>query len=324
MVAQTQVSGRTVSSAKAEVDRLQRDYEERRVTTLAELQAAQANLMAAKAKLRSAEALRDRYKPLAEAGAISESLLMEKQQAVQELEFAVKVAEANMQRAQAALNPGTAAIAKATEQIAEEQARGEATQATLNKERSQIEGRLIEIQNQLNRDRKQLQQIENDLSASVVRSPIYGTIIELELRNPGQVVQSGALIAQISPDRAALVVKARVDAQDISQFKSCRSQDISQCLAGFGKAILKFSAYPYPDYGTLYGAVREISADVKTPPEGGKPYYEVTIQPEKPYLLKGNQQYPLQAGMEVSSDIIAKEETVMRFILRKARLLTDV
>lgn len=50
-------------------------------------------------------------------------------------------------------------------------------------------------------------------------------------------------------------------------------------------------------------------------------YFEVTIQPDKTYLTKGNRQYEIQAGMEVQADIIGKEETVLTFVLRKARLL---
>jgi multidrug efflux pump subunit AcrA (membrane-fusion protein) len=53
------------------------------------------------------------------------------------------------------------------------------------------------------------------------------------------------------------------------------------------------------------------------------PYYEVTIQPEQLYL-KDDPKNALQAGMEMQADIIYKDETVLKFILRKARLLTDL
>jgi hypothetical protein len=45
------------------------------------------------------------------------------------------------------------------------------------------------------------------------------------------------------------------------------------------------SAYPYPDYGTLKGGVRGITADAITPQSNSNsqaaPYYEVTVEPEK-------------------------------------------
>lgn len=125
------------------------------------------------------------------------------------------------------------------------------------------------------------------------------------------------------PSISPLVVKAHVAPQDISKVKVCLAPNVVNCQEG--KVIMRFSAYPYPDYGTLSGAVRSISADVIVPEKSSEPpYYDVTIQPERLYLKKGGQTYPLQPGLEVSADIVAKEETVLTFFLRKARLITDL
>jgi HlyD family secretion protein len=196
----------------------------------------------------------------------------------------------------------------------------------LNKEQKNLRQRLLEIQNQLNRDQKELQQVENDLKKSVIRAPAFGTILKLELRNSGQVVRPGESIAEIAPNNAALVVKARVAADDISKVGVCQAQKVSECKQG--KVLLRVSAYPYPDYGTLKGKVSAIAPDVTIPKNDGTstaaPYYEVTIQPERPLLVKSALQYPIQPGMDVRADIISREETVLTFILRKARLITDL
>jgi len=78
--------------------------------------------------------------------------------------------------------------------------------------------------------------------------------------------------------------------------------------------------------GSLKGAVREISPDAIAPANGDKStgYYRVKIEVKKPYLVREEQQYPLQTGMEVTADIISGEETVLTFILRKIRLIADV
>ena len=135
----------------------------------------------------------------------------------------------------------------------------------------------------------------------------------------------GDEIAQISPSSAPLVVKARVTAQDIAKVQVCKAAKIADCQDG--KVKLRVSAYPYPDYGTLPGAVRVITADAINSQNSGNssvaPYYEVTIQVEKLYLEKGNYSYPIQAGMEVTADIVSQTETILTFLLRKARLLTD-
>ncbi|MBD2003320.1 MULTISPECIES: hypothetical protein [Cyanophyceae] len=94
---------------------------------------------------------------------------------------------------------------------------------------------------------------------------------------------------------------------------------------------MRVSAYPYPDYGTLKGKVSAITPDATAPQSNETtisgavlPFYEVTIQPLKTELNKGARQYTLQPGMEMTADIISREETVLTFILRKARLITDL
>lgn len=72
--------------------------------------------------------------------------------------------------------------------------------------------------------------------------------------------------------------------------------------------------------------MREITADAITTTNNASipAYYDVTIEPEVNYLQKDLQKYFIQAGMEVTTDILAQEETVLTFILRKTRLLTNL
>lgn len=306
--AESSVVNRTVSSAQADLSRNERDYRERQVTTQTEVQEAVADLELARVQMKQ-------YQTLANTGAIAQLQIKEKEQAF-------KAALIRLERAKVTLNPSGAPVTIATERIAQDRAKGEATLATLHKERESLKSAQTNIQNQLNRDRQALQQIGQDLKQSVVLAPAAGTILKLELRNPGQSVRPGESIAQIAPGNAVLTVKARVAAQDISNVKVCQEKQVETCQAG--NVQLRVSAYPYPDYGTLRGAVKAIAPDVITPQGSGTPYYEVTIQPEKPYLLKSERQYPIQPGMEGTANIISREETILTFILRKARLLTDL
>lgn len=260
-----------------------------------------------------------RYQQLANTGAIATLQIKEKEQAL-------IVATARLKRAKATLNPSSALVAIATERIAQERARGESTLAMLNKERESLLQRQVEIQNQLSHERKELQQIKSEIAKSLVKAPAAGTILKLNLRNSAQVVLPGESIAEIAPSNATLIVKARVSAQNIAKVRLCKEENVSDCAEG--KVQLRFSAYPYPDYGTLKGATRAIAPDVITPQSSSgsatSPYYELIIQPERPYLVRSDRHYPIQAGMDVTADIISREETVLTFILRKARLLTDL
>lgn len=259
------------------------------------------------------------YQQLGNTGAISQLQIKEKEQSF-------KAAQARFQRATPGLNPSKSTVAIAQESIAQQKARGQSTLAALNKEKESLFQRRIEIENQISRDEQELQQILKDLEKNIIRTAETGTILKLELRNPGQVVRPGQAIAQIAPSNASLVIKARVTASDISKVKLCKASQVADCEQG--KVQMRVSTYPYPDYGILKGAIRAITADAITPQNNGgvlvPPFYEVTIEPEKLYLEKGNQQYPIQPGMEVTADIISQKETVLTFILRKARLLADL
>ncbi|NEP61093.1 MAG: HlyD family efflux transporter periplasmic adaptor subunit [Symploca sp. SIO2G7] len=191
-------------------------------------------------------------------------------------------------------------------------------------QRQRLRKRLNETNGSLNRWQNELQTIEAEISKSVVRAPAAGKILKLEVRNSGQRVNSGDAIAQIVPSDSPLVIKTQVYPQDIGKVET-------------GQTVqMQVSAYPYPDYGTLQGTVVEMTPDALPCNQncvgGATAYYEVVVMPERAYLVKGgslnddsgSHQYSIEPGMEITADIISRKERVITFILRKARLLTDL
>jgi len=310
ILAESNLKQRTVQAEQAELDNQQRIYQEQQVITEAEFQEASASLRLAQDELA-------RYQQLAETGAIAALLIKEK-------ETAVEVAITRVDRARAALNPTDATIAKTKQQIAQAQAQGEATLATLRQQRGQLLQNQAELQNQLDRTQKELQQVDRDFSQRIIRAPIAGTILQLNLRNSKQVVQPGEAVAYIAPDNAPLLIKAHVSAQDIDKVRA--GQQVQ----------MQVSACPYPDYGTLKGSVEAVAPDAlptatsgvtatqATAQTAADTTYEVTILPQTSYVGKGDRSCHLQAGMEGKADIISRRETVLQFILRKARLLSNL
>jgi HlyD family type I secretion membrane fusion protein len=295
---------RNLASARAEYHRSLREYQDRQITTVAEVEEAQAALQLAQDEL-------TRYQKLVDSGAISQLQLTEKQ-------AAYRTAQARLKRVQTALNPSNAEVAIAAENIAQQQATGKATLATLNKERQGLMQQKIEIDRSLKRDRLSLKQLEKDLNKTKITATTDGIISKLNLRNPGQNVRVGEEIAQIVPSNSGIEIKAKIAPQDISKVQLKQPVE------------LRISACPYPDYGTLSGAVSNISADAlansnnNSLESASKTFYEVTIVPDNLVLIQGNKQCPLQLGMEGRADIITARETVWQFILRKARLNTNV
>ncbi|AFY32590.1 HlyD family efflux transporter periplasmic adaptor subunit [Calothrix sp. PCC 7507] len=301
-----------VKSAQAKLEQAKANAKNLLEEKAQAVKSAQAKLEQAKANAKNlleekAQAVKSAQAKLEQAKANAKNLQEEKAQAL-------TIAQTNLEKAKTAINPSNATVTMASERIKQEQARGEAILAALNKERETLLQQRLEFQKQLDTTRKQLQQVETDLNQSVVRAPITGTVLQLNLRNPGQVVQPSEAIAQIAPLNAPTVIKAQVPAQSIDKVK------IGQ------KVQMQVSACPYPDFGTLTGTVKTIAPDA-LPVEANSikvATYEVTIEPKTTYLGRGDRQCHLKTGMEGRADIISRQETVLQFILRKARLLTDV
>ncbi len=350
VAAQTSLINRNVSAAEAELAGTQRNYQDLQVKAQADKNQAEADLLLAKtqverlqkekilavtvkeaeAGLQLAKTQRDRLQAIVKSGAIPRNLLEEKEQDVkaaqakleqakisaknllEEKQQALKVAQLNLERANTAINPSNASVTVAVERISQETAKGKADLAALDKERQTLLQQKLEQQKQRDRTQQELQQLNSDLDNTIIRASTTGTLLQLTLRNPQQVVHSGEAVAYIAPQNAPLVVKTQVSASDIDKVKP-------------GQAVqMQVSACPYPDFGTLKGTVKTVSPD--TVPDSGNQTsgYVVIIEPEKMYVGDSKHQCQLLPGMEGKADIISSQETVLTFILRKMRLISNI
>jgi HlyD family type I secretion membrane fusion protein len=316
-----------VAGAIAELHRIQREYQDKQITTKTAVQETESSLKAAEAALNAAKAKLNRYRSAAKQGAISHDQLEEVKLSFQQQQQAVEAAKAKLAGAQTAINPSNAEIAIATSRITEAEATGKASLATLAKEKEALIQQQIEINQQLDKDTSDLQQVNTDLQQTIITATTDGIISKLNLRNPGQTVRPGEEIAQIAPSNSKLTIKASVPAKEIGKLKKGQT------------AQMRVSACPYSDYGTLKGTVTAIAPDAAFPQpdnsntsstanapnqQTGAAFYEVAIEPNNRSLGKENNQCAIQLGMEGQTDIITREETVMKFLLRKARLTTNL
>jgi multidrug efflux pump subunit AcrA (membrane-fusion protein) len=282
-------------------------------------------LEAAKAKLLQTQAgVKKEYDTRKQALDTAEAKLLQTQAGVKKeydtRKQALETAKAKLLQAQAALSSNDADVRVALKQLEQVKPQGQATIAGLNNQLETLNQRSAELYSELNRGQKELRQLQAELKGSVVRAPVAGTILQLSLRNREQVVSPGEPIAYIAPQGAKLEIKARIPAQEINKVK-------------VGQPVqMQVSACPYPDFGTLKGKVVTVAPDaLPATDKSGKDTsvtptsnsFEVTIEPDTSSVGSGDRQCQLQTGMEGKADIITQEETVLTFILRKAKLLTD-
>jgi HlyD family secretion protein len=307
MVAETNMMNRMMAASEASVLEQQNNYENLRASALADYEEASATLSLASQEMES-------YKAMEAAGAVPKLAVRQKETAVEE-------ASARVRKLRALMNPTSAPIVRAKESVLQEQARGEASLAALRQQRDQFFQNRVAAQNQVERSQIEIGQAEKELKGTIVRATADGTVLQLNLRNPGQVVQAGQAIAQIAPPNYALLIKAQVSSGDINKVEKG------------AEVQMRVNGCSYTEYGTLKGKVQNISADTvaaaasptadNTPAAAKSAAYEVTIQPKTLFLGTGANTCRLKFGMDGRADIITKKETVLTFILKKARLLAD-
>ena len=292
--AERNLQQRNLASAQAQFKHQQRLYQERLITAEARVREIEAAVELARDEL-------NRYRELVDTGVVSQLQLQEKQ-------AVLKSSLAQLQQVQASLNPSAEEVAIAREEIAREQARGQTILASLEREQQQLKERRTEIENRLNNSREELNQIATEIEKIAIRAPISGIIQTLNLRNQGQVVRSGDEIATITPSNYGLEIKAAVAERDIGKVKTEQTTQ------------MRVAACPYTDFGTLAGKVTAIAADTQSSQTETNSSYEISIQPENLKLSAGDRNCKIRPGMEGRVDIISKKETVLKFLLRKARI----
>lgn len=102
---------RLVAAASAELSGRSRDYQDKQITTVTDVQEAQAIVKAAIALLKAAQSKRNRYEGVAKLGALSQDQFVEAQLTVRQQEQAVEAARAKLRHAQTELNPSNAEVA---------------------------------------------------------------------------------------------------------------------------------------------------------------------------------------------------------------------
>ena len=323
IIAETESNNSEILAAKAELSGNRRSYRDRDVEANAQVRQAQAQLGAAKATFKAAQSKATRYRSVASQGALSQEQLAEAELEVQQQQQQIATAEAELQNSLASLNPSSAEMEMTQQRIQQIGKSGQANIARLHREKEALIRQRIEINQQLEQNTEELNQIETDLKKTNLTATAFGTISVLNLRNPGQAIQPGQEIAQIIPRDAPLEIKATVLPQDIAKLETNQ------------KVQMRVSACPYPDYGTLNGTVSKIARDISQPQNNNRAnnypgdqstpaFFEVTISPQESSFGRGVNLCHLQLGMEGNTDIITKEESVLKFMLRKARLISNI
>jgi len=165
----------------------------------------------------------------------------------------------------------------------------------------------------LSRTRAELQDIESQINAAkaildrvVLRSPVAGVIVKLQIHTLGEVIQSGQPLLEILPDSVGLLIEARLHPEDIDVVSAGQT------------ATVNFSALDRRTTPTVNARIEYVSADRLVDENTRQPYYLARLHLEE---LEGSGIEPadLYPGMQVEIFILNGERTLIDYLVRPIR-----
>ncbi|MEJ6397886.1 HlyD family efflux transporter periplasmic adaptor subunit [Yoonia sp. 208BN28-4] len=146
----------------------------------------------------------------------------------------------------------------------------------------------------------------DQLSRTVITSPMRGIVNNLSITTIGGVIRPGEEIAQITPLGDELFVEAQV-----------RPQDIANVVPG-QRATIKFTAYDYTIYGSLDAEVRFISADTFKDERRADDdaHYKVTLRVNTDNLDARQSQIAIRPGLQATVELHTGEKTVLHYLTK--------
>ncbi|MDM8536821.1 HlyD family efflux transporter periplasmic adaptor subunit [Desulfobacterales bacterium HSG17] len=162
---------------------------------------------------------------------------------------------------------------------------------------------LLSSQLKLKQLKTQKEQIQKEKEFSTVKSPISGTVEQFSGISTGSYVQTGQLLAVISPD-SDLQVEVYVSPYDIGLIKIGT------------KANIQIDAFDYNQWGLISGSVIKISDDFI--PMDNQPFFRVRCRLDQTWLqLKNGYKGHLKKGMTVRTRFLVTKRSLFQLLYDK-------
>ena len=191
-------------------------------------------------------------------------------------------------------------IAQIRQAIAETRLKiNELTTAKIN----EVSQELRDVQSELVGLEERERAVKDILNRMVIRAPLEGTVVNLQVHTLGGVIAPGAPLLDIVPSEDRLIVDSRVSPSDI---------DIVQ--VGL-LAQVRFTAFSQRQTQPVDGTVTAISADRLTDGRTGEIFYlaRIEIKDDLAEKLGDNKLYP---GMQAEVMIVTGERTALEYFLK--------
>ena len=151
--------------------------------------------------------------------------------------------------------------------------------------------------------RERLRLVETQISRLVLRAPMTGTVLGLQVHTVGGVVPAGAEVASIIPADVPLILSVEIDPGQVDRVHSGQ------------EAMIRFPNFNARTTPEVEGLVTTVSADAVTDPATGRRFFiaEVKFATGAEAALG---EVELQPGMPVEAFIRTDARTPASFLLK--------
>lgn len=173
-------------------------------------------------------------------------------------------------------------------------------EANRNRDAADIDQRLEQMNAQIQR--------VNAETVHIVRAPIDGRVTGLQARVGEQSI-AGMPLGVILPANSTLIAEVYLPSRAIGFVQP--GQQVK----------LQYDAFPYQKFGMAYGEISHVAntaqlpQEIGMPSQTGEPIYRVGIQLDAQYVKAFSNHVALQAGMELSADIVLENRRLVEWLL---------
>ena len=171
--------------------------------------------------------------------------------------------------------------------------------ANLRQERENVLMQARALESKVAQADRQLSVGEGRLELASVTMPVAGTIAELKVRNAGEIVSAGSVIATVVPTGVPLIVEA-----------SATNKDVGFVRPGV-EARIKVDAFPFQQFGTARARVSKV-----LPAVGNNASFIVQLELIDQKLSVGGTDYHLFPGLTVQADLITGRQRLLDILMQ--------
>jgi hemolysin D len=264
-----------------------------------------------------------RYRTLAQQGAVAQIQVIEAERKADESDQAMEGAIAAVSQAEKRLNEQQSSYKRLQEQLQSEQTQSQSrldekqnNQRSLEesaklalletqKQLKDAEGQLKVLKTEMAQTQTQIQTLTRQLKERTIIAPEKGTLFQMPVKTAKAYLQTGQLVAQLAPQGSPLTLRAQMPSQNSGFLK-------------VGQPVkLKFDAYPFQTYGTVPGRlvfVSPNSRDLETA-QGKVRVFDIEVRPDQTDIRGNGKSIALTAGQSATAEVIVRQRRIIDFLI---------